>query len=250
MVTAPNPINLQVTRITTDLGFGAVGGAVWDASQISTINSNIAAIQALLTSSNVNLDTVQEIVTYIEANQAAITTLGSNKVNVSDVINVLTDASTNKPLSAAQGTALKVLLDSLTGVVNGKAPAANPTLTGTSNADDFIAKRYLDQISVVSISAGVLTLDLSAASFFVVSLNVDITSVVLQNVYASGKAAAFSIKFVADGTVRSIAWPSSIKWPNATVPTMTGTATKVDLISFVSHDGGANWYGFAAGQNM
>ena len=39
--------------------------------------------------------------------------LGSSKVSVTDIVNNLTSTATNKPLSAAQGKALKGLIDSI-----------------------------------------------------------------------------------------------------------------------------------------
>ena len=47
----------------------------------------------------------------------AITT---SKVSVTDIVNNLTTNVTNKPLSAAQGVALKALIDALTTTVSGK----------------------------------------------------------------------------------------------------------------------------------
>jgi hypothetical protein len=43
---------------------------------------------------------------------------------------------------------------------------------------------------------------------------------------------AYILKIVNDGTVRTITWPSTVKWPGGTAPTLTGTNTHYDLINF------------------
>lgn len=50
-----------------------------------------------------------------------------------------------------------------------------------------------------------------------------------------------------DGTgSRTITWPSSVKWPSSTAPTITATASKADILDFESD--GTNWYGYVVGQ--
>jgi hypothetical protein len=50
-----------------------------------------------------------------------------------------------------------------------------------------------------------------------------------------------------DGTgSRTITWPSSVKWPSNTAPTITATASKADIFDFSSD--GTNWFGVTAGQ--
>jgi hypothetical protein len=55
-----------------------------------------------------------EVVAYIKANKVLIESVTTTKVNVADIINNLTSNVTNKPLSAAQGVALKALIDAIT----------------------------------------------------------------------------------------------------------------------------------------
>jgi hypothetical protein len=55
-----------------------------------------------------------EMVAYIKENRELISGITTNKVNVADIINNLTTNVTNKPLSAAQGVALKALIDAIT----------------------------------------------------------------------------------------------------------------------------------------
>ena len=77
------------------------------------LNNMINDINALLKSDNVNLDTIQEIVNYIENNKDLIDSIMLTKVNISDVIDNLTTTDSTKPLSANQGVILKEFIDAL-----------------------------------------------------------------------------------------------------------------------------------------
>jgi hypothetical protein len=60
----------------------------------------------------------------------------------------------------------------------------------------------------------------------------------------------FMIVLVQDGTGgRTVTWFSGIKWPGGTVPTLTATASKADVFSFVCTASGA-YYGFTVGLNL
>ena len=96
--------------------------------QISTHNTNTEAhndirelitglttrLNALADSDDATLDQLSEIVAYIKNNKSLIDGITTSKVNVSDIIDNLTTNVTNKPLSAAQGVALKALIDAIT----------------------------------------------------------------------------------------------------------------------------------------
>ena len=81
------------------------------ANQGKVLDAKIATILALLASNDTDLDTVQEIVTYIKNNKSLIDGITTSKVSVSDIIDNLTSEITNKPLSAKQGKVLKDAVD-------------------------------------------------------------------------------------------------------------------------------------------
>lgn len=70
-------------------------------------------LNALADSDDTTLDQMSEIVAYIKSNKTLIENVTTNKVNVSDIIDNLTTNIANKPLSAAQGVALKALIDAI-----------------------------------------------------------------------------------------------------------------------------------------
>lgn len=70
-------------------------------------------LDALADSDDETLDQMSEVVAYIKSNKSLIDAITTSKVSVSDIIDNLTTNVSNKPLSAAQGVALKKLIDAI-----------------------------------------------------------------------------------------------------------------------------------------
>lgn len=112
-------------------------------------------------------------------------------------------------------------------------------------------KNYKEQRSNVTISSGYCNVNLSNANIFNVTMNANITNVNISNTPTeSDTVVGFTMILQADGTARSVTWPTSIRWPDATAPTITSTNNKVDIVSFISDNNGTNWYGFVSGKNL
>jgi hypothetical protein len=62
----------------------------------------------------------------------------------------------------------------------------------------------------------------------------------LSGVAASGLCQSFVLEYTNGGTVTN-SWFSGIKWPAGTAPTLTSSG--VDLLGFITDDGGTNWRG-------
>lgn len=122
----------DITLSASDVAADASGTADSKVSSHNTSTSAHADIRTLIInlttrlntladSDDETLDQMSELVDYIKANRALIEEVTTKKVNVSDIINNLTTNVSNKPLSAAQGVAIKTLIDTLQSTVNGKA---------------------------------------------------------------------------------------------------------------------------------
>ena len=93
----------QYLNIVNDLVTGGAT-ALLSAEQGKVLQTQIGAINTLLTSDNVNLDTVQELVDAIETVQLSLNTI---------LVNDLTTGGTTKALTAEMGKTLKGLIDGL-----------------------------------------------------------------------------------------------------------------------------------------
>lgn len=90
-------------------------------------------LNALADSDDTTLDQLSEVVAYIKSNRGLIEAITTSKVSVADIVDNLTTNVANKPLSAAQGVALKALIDAIT--VPDKLPNPNAlTFTGAVSA--------------------------------------------------------------------------------------------------------------------
>lgn len=77
------------------------------------ISSLAERLNAIANSTDIDLDDFKEVVAYIKSNRSLIDNITTNKVGYADIVNDLVSNVTNKPLSAAQGVALKALIDAI-----------------------------------------------------------------------------------------------------------------------------------------
>ncbi len=78
------------------------------------ISGLVSRLDALANSDDTTLDQMAEVVKYIKDNRDLISQITTDKVSVSDIVNNTTTNVSNRPLSAAQGVALKALIDAIT----------------------------------------------------------------------------------------------------------------------------------------
>lgn len=65
----------------------------------------------------------------------------------------------------------------------------------------------------------------------------------------SSKATAFTLELTSGGGMAnaySQTWPAAVKWAGGTAPTLTQGETKVDVLIFITDDGGTTWRGAAS----
>ena len=79
------------------------------------------AVNKFLDVDDATTDQLSEVLTLIENNKGTLESLTSSKINVSDIVNNLITNNTSKVLSAAQGVAIKALIDALDAELDTKA---------------------------------------------------------------------------------------------------------------------------------
>jgi len=116
---------------------------------------------------------------------------------------------------------------------------------------DLELQDYKETRTTPSSSSGTLTLDISTSNVFEVTLTENVTTLTISNPASSGKACSFTLILKQDGTGSwTFAFPASIKWAGGTAPTLTTTASAIDLLTFITTDAGTVWYGFSAGADF
>ena len=116
-----------------------------------------------------------------------------------------------------------------------------------------------EAVETLSIAANVVTIDLSKAQNFLLSATDNVNSFTIIN--PPTEASSFTIKIAQDATGgRTIdiddfkdsgGSPIPVNWPGGgVVPIITPTASRNDIYTFKTFDGGSNWYGVVVGQNF
>lgn len=125
------------------------------------------------------------------------------------------------------------------------------TISGINTFSNSKIERYREDVTASTISSTSHTLDLATANIFELTMNSSITSLTISNPPSSGEAYSFTVIVKQDGTgSRTISWPASVKFPNASTPTLTTTPNKVDILNFITTDGGTTYYGALSLANL
>ena len=91
-----------------------------------------------------------------------------------------------------------------------------------------------------TVAVAALAIDCSIGNYFTKTIN-GASTFTFTNVPASGNAYAFTLELT--HTSGTVTWPTSVRWPGDTAPTLT--TAKTHLFTFVTDDGGARWRGVA-----
>lgn len=119
------------------------------------------------------------------------------------------------------------------GITNAVPVSGDAEITG--------AKTFTQGPYGTTVAMAAADVDLSAGDVFTVTISAA-TTLTFSNVPA-GKAATFNL-IITNGGAATVTWPASVKWASGTAPTLT--ASGVDVLTFLTPDGGVTWYGTVA----
>jgi len=118
------------------------------------------------------------------------------------------------------------------------ATLKNKTIEAAVFSNGYTEESYSANASKYS------TISLANGTLQTITLNQASTTITFPDNDA-GKSFLLILK--QDGTgSRTVTWDDDVKWPGGTAPTITATASKADLFSFICD--GTVWYGVNAGQ--
>ena len=181
----------------------------------------------------------------------AVTSTGA-ELNILDGVTAST-AELNLLDGVTASTAEINYIDGVTSAIQTQLDAkVDETHTGDVDiTGELVVQSYNETYQSVSSSSNTTTVNCETGNVFASTLSEN-TTFEFTNPPASGTAYGFSLKIVQDASASgyTLTWPTTIDWPNSTVPTLTSTANAIDQFVFYTHDGGSNWYGFTAGQNL
>ena len=97
--------------------------------------------------------------------------------------------------------------------------------------------RYTNAVTAM----GALEVDMSQGNYFTKTITTGTNTFTFANPPASGTVGSFTLELTHTGG--TAAWPSSVKWPEDTAPTLS--TGKTHLFVFITDDGGTRYRGAA-----
>ena len=162
------------------------------------------------------------------------------------VITSLTNATTVPNLSISLGniTPDSVNTPSILHSSGISFGAANKTQFIVNSVETSFYTGIREGVATVN-SSTAYTVDLINGTIFDITLTANCVYTFPNATTSKGKQ--FTIFQRQGSTPRSVTWPTTVRWSGGTAPTITASASKMDVLSFVCD--GARWLGFVSGLN-
>lgn len=138
----------------------------------------------------------------------------------------------------------------------GKADAGHSHDGTPLDLQDALLKRallkdYAEVSPITSVQDGTLRLDLETGSVIEVTLEENVTTVILANPPKAGRAASLVLILRQDAVGgHTLKWPVAVRWAGGNPPTISRAAGAVDIYCMFTRDGGATWYGTIGGNGF
>jgi hypothetical protein len=117
------------------------------------------------------------------------------------------------------------------------------TTSSTATLTNKTLTAYAETVNAHGNTGTAATLALSSGNVITATLTGNCTFTFSTTGIPSGSY-SFTLILANDATAgRTITWPASVKWPNATVPTRTSAGSRTDVYTFFTTDGGTTWFG-------
>jgi len=158
--------------------------------------------------------------------------------------------SSNPISSAAQSADANSLTrrDFVTGLDDANVKlTGNQTIAGIKTFSNLLSlKTYSEEVVTSTWGSATQTVDLSSALVHNITNNSEVTSLTFANAPAN-KATSFTLILNIVDNGATVAWPSSVKWPDDNLAPTINIANRTFIFSFMTPNGGTTWYGFLAG---
>ena len=188
---------------------------------------------------NNNFDSLDDLLdgtTAISPNLSTLTIGGTAVTATAAELNYVDGVTSN----------IQTQLDAKLGSIDLSSYTGDVDITG-----ELFVDSYNESYAAVTSSSNATTVDCEAGNTFMHTLTEN-TTFTFSNPPASGTAYTMTVEIIQDASASgyTVTWPTSVDWPSATAPTLTATASAVDVFVFTTRDGGTTWYGFTAGQAL
>jgi hypothetical protein len=118
---------------------------------------------------------------------------------------------------------------------------------GIAGADNEISrvnlKDYGEVTSALGSAGGARTIDLEDGNNFTATVSASTVTWTFSNPTASDELCGFTL-FLTNGGSQTVNWPAAVDWAGGTAPTLTTSG--LDILVFITTDGGTIWHGMVA----
>jgi len=153
-------------------------------------------------------------------------------------------SSVNNTIAIADGTTGKVI--KYTGIT---VDASNNVTFPDSELIRPKIKDYSEVTATNATAGATPDIDLEDGNIHDVTLTANATFTFSNPLAASG--VSFTLLLRQDGTGGwTTTFPASVDWAGGTAPTLTTTSSALDVLTFITVDGGTTWLGFLAGADI
>ena len=158
------------------------------------------------------------------------------------------EVGTASTLRTITGRRVKYIFDKVQAWISNLTKAD----VGLSNVDNVkqmpisngVLENYREKLVTLS-GTYATAINLSSGNVFAHSLT-GLTSYIIYDA-VSGQAHSFTLIITQTATVRTVTFPSSVKWQGGEVPDLS-TANKTYVLTFLTIDGGTTWLGMFGGE--
>jgi hypothetical protein len=118
----------------------------------------------------------------------------------------------------------------------------NSALTYDKTSNRISITNYSVVTNAIGNATGSKTINLNIGTY-ITATSTGTTTWTFSNPATSGNASGFVLELTNGGAYTQI-WPASVKWPSGSAPTLTSSG--VDILVFITDDGGTAWRGVAS----
>ena len=238
------------TPTDIDVGFGgdlditgnlsingsAVFGSSLEVCTTLDVQSSVSFGDTLKVTNNTDLNGALDVCGNTDLN-GTLSVCGATTLSSSLSVSGNTDL--NGTLSVCGNTSLDGSLD-----VCGNT-SLNGALTVNGTTSFLMLKDYSEKrVDLGSNLSGSVTINLSQGNFFRADQNDNTTySFNTTGSRAADTTGTFSFSIFVRNNGNAVTWPNNIYYPRDSIPTATVTNGRGDLWTFITKNGGSNWYG-------
>jgi len=178
----------------------------------------------------------------LDSNFATPITLGNTAIQLGNTVTTLNNMTLANVTISSAGTAFPNNLLANSSVTLGNTVVSlgsTATSLGNLTAANVTVTNYIETLQAVGTVGATSTLALTTGTVLTATLTASTPCTFTMPTAVAGKS--FILILTQAATGMTTATFTSVKFPGGTAPTITATASAVDILSFVSN--GTNWYG-------